>query len=156
MSKRQIIIIILLTFFLAGCKEGVKDIKVTSCRIVSVVPEGLSSISAFIEVGIHNPVVGFEATDVRGVVKMKGQDALIVTADQLIVSGHCDKVYTLPLKGSIAKGFNPFQLLKLIDDEAGLDQLTLSATGKVSLRNGLGKNLEIKDLPLSKLLEEKK
>ena len=140
---------------LAGCKGGsYKDIAVTSARIVSIVPEGLSDLSALIEVGIHNPTVGFEVTNLEGLARYRGQDALTATADQLIVAGRTDKVYLIPVKGHIAQGFNPFQLLRLISAEADFDDVTFTITGKVALRGGIGKNIELKDIPLSSLLNQ--
>ena len=155
--KNTLRILLLLVFALlfAGCKgKGIKDIKVTSVRIISVTPVGLNGLTALVEVGVHNPTVAFELTDIKGLARFKGQDALNVTADQLIVSGHTDKVYRIPVQGEIAEGFNPLQLVRLVADERAFDDLTISVKGKVALRGGLGKKIEIKDIPLSSLMKK--
>lgn len=150
-----ILLMVLCALLLGGCKgKSYKDIKVTSVRLVSIVPEGLADLTALIEVGVHNPTVAFEVTDLEGIARFQGEDALSVSADQLIVSGNSDKVYSIPLKGHISKGFNPFQLLKLLGKDASYDDITLSVKGKIALRGGLGKNIELKDVPLGSLLNK--
>ena len=155
MKRIHILVLVLLSLLLAGCKgHSYKDITVTSARIISIVPEGLSDLSALIEVGIHNPTVAFEVTGLEGLAKYQGQDAVTVSADQLIVSGRTDQVYRIPVRGHIAEGFNPFQLLKLVSNESAYDDVTFTVTGKVALRGGIGKNIELKDIPLSTLISQ--
>ena len=155
MKRAYILILMLLSLLLAGCKgEGIKDISVTSARIVSIVPEGLTGLAALVEVEIHNPSVAFEVTDLHGLAKYCGEDAFTADADQLIVAGHTDKVYRIPVRGKIADGFNPFQLLRLIGNEAAYDDVTFTVQGRVSLRGGIGKNIELKDIPLSSILKK--
>lgn len=151
----RILLLLALALLLAGCKgKGIKDIKVNSARIVSVTPEGLNGLTALVEVGVHNPTVAFELTDITGLARFKGQEALQVKADQLIVSGHTDKVYRIPVQGEIAEGFNPLQLVRLVADENAFDDLTITVKGKVALRGGIGKKIEIKDIPLSSLMKK--
>ena len=77
MKRIHILVLVLLSLLLAGCKgHSYKDITVTSARIISIVPEGLSDLSALIEVGIHNPTVAFEVTGLEGLAKYQGQDAV--------------------------------------------------------------------------------
>ena len=45
-----------MVLLLSGCQgRRLQDIKVTSARIVSIVPQGLTELSAVVEVEIHNP-----------------------------------------------------------------------------------------------------
>ncbi|NLZ19017.1 MAG: hypothetical protein GXY24_01930 [Bacteroidales bacterium] len=153
MKRLCTFLLLALTLVLAGCQgRSLKDIKVTSARIVSIVPEGLTDLSALVEVGIHNPSVAFEVTDLIGLARFEGKDALSVTADQLIVAGHSDQLYQIPLKGHIEEGFNPFRLLRLLGSESSLDDVTVSFKGRVALRGGIGKNIEMEDIPLSTLI----
>lgn len=156
MKRARVIVLVLLSLLLAGCKGGgFKDITVTSARIVSIVPEGLTGLSALVEVGIHNPSLAFELTELEGMACFRGQDAMQVSADQLIVAGHTDKVYRIPMRGHIADGFNPFQLLRLLGSDSSYDDITFSVTGRVALRGGIGKKIELRDIPLSSLLSQK-
>ena len=131
MKNRPIVYVILLcclSLLLSGCGKGAKDIKVTGFRLVSI-------------------------TDVSITVDMHEQPAVVFEADQLMVEGHCAKTYSLPLKGRIVDTFNPFQLLKLFSNEDSLDNLKASARARVALRGGIGKNIEIKDIPLKDLID---
>lgn len=145
-------LLLALALVLSGCQgKRLQDIKVTSARIVSIVPEGLSNISALIEVGIHNPSVAVELRDVVGMAHYEDMNILSVTADQLIIEGHTDKLYQIPLKGHIEEGFNPLRLIRLFGGESSMDDITVSFRGRVSLRGGIGKDIEMEDIPLSTL-----
>lgn len=155
MKRFHFVLLLLLALLLSGCKgKSIKDISVTSVRLVSIVPEGLTGLSALVEVGIHNPTVGFELFDIEGLARYQGQDAFSAKADQLVVSGNTDKLYRIPVQGQIAEGFNPFQLLKLFGSESTFDDVTFTVRGKVALRGGVGKNIEIKDIPLSQFFNK--
>lgn len=155
MRKHIAIIVMFASLLLTGCKgHGVKDIEVTSFKIVSIVPKGVSGITALVEVGIHNPMVGFEVTDVHATAKVKDAEALVLTADQLMVPGHTDKVYSIPVKGSIVEGFNPLQLLKIFSNDLNMSDVTVTVKAKVALRGGVGKNIEIKDIPISNFVSK--
>ena len=153
MKRIHILALVLCCLLLAGCKGGsFKDIKVTSARIISIVPEGLTDLNALIEVGVHNPTVALEITNMIGMARFEDMNMLSVSADQLIVEGHSDKEYQIPLRGHIEEGFNPFRLLRLLGDEASLDDVTVSFKARVALRGGLGKNIEMVDIPILSLL----
>lgn len=149
--KRFGIILLAACLLLTSCGKGVKDIALSSFRLVSVSPQGLSGVTMLVEVGVDNPTVGFEITDVNAVLKLDSVPALLLTADQLMVEGRAQKLYTIPLKGQIAEGFNPFQLLRLISDDSVMSRLTADVSARAALRGGLGKNIEMKDIKLDSL-----
>ena len=155
MKRFHILLLLIPLLLLTGCKgKGIKDISVTSVRLISITPEGFNGVSALIEVGIHNPTIGFEVTNLTGLAKFQGQDALSVHADQLMVPGHSDKLYRIPLQGSIAEGFNPLRLLRLLAKDASYEDVTFDIHARVAARGGLGKNIEILDIPLSGMLKQ--
>ena len=149
--KRFGIIFIAACLLLTSCGKGVKDIALTSFRLLSVSPQGLNGVTLLVEVGVDNPTVGFEITDVNAVLKLDTAPALLLTADQLMVEGHAQKNYTIPLKGQIADGFNPFQLLRLISDDSVMSRLTADVSARAALRGGLGTNIDIEDIKLDSL-----
>ena len=154
MKRFRVIFVVIFALLLSACGGKVKDIRVTSFSIVSIAPQGLSGITALVEVGIHNPTVGFEVTNLNAVIKMKGQDMIYLSADQLMVEGHSEKKYDVPVKGSLADGFNPFQLLRLLNNEANMEDMTLSVSARPALRGGVGKTIEINDMPLKELIDK--
>ena len=155
MQRARLSLLLLLVMLLAGCKgNSFQDVQVTSARIISIVPEGLTGLSALVEVGIHNPTVSFELSGLQGVARYRGQDAFLASSDRVLVSGHEDKVYRIPVQGQIADGFNPFTLLRLIGADGSYDDVTFTFTGRVSLRGGIGRNIELADIPLSSLIQK--
>ncbi len=154
MERLRVIISAVLLLLLSSCGGSVKDIRVTSFKIVSIAPQGLSGITALVEVGVHNPAMGFEVTDLHATLKMREQEAVHLSSDQLMVAGRTDKTYTVPLKGEIADGFNPFQLLKLLSNEVDYSQVTVSLSARLALRGGVGRTVEYNDVPLSSLIDK--
>lgn len=154
MERFRVIFIAIFALLLSSCGNKVKDISVTSFNIVSIAPQGLTGITALVEIGIHNPTVGFEVTNLNAIIKMKGQEMIYLSADQLMVEGHSEKQYDIPVKGRLADGFNPFQLLKLFSNEADIEDMTLSISARPALRGGVGKVVEINDMPLKKLIDK--
>lgn len=154
MERFRVIFIAIFALLLSSCGKKVKDISVTSFNIVSIAPQGLTGITALVEIGIHNPTVGFEVTNLNAIIKMKGQEMIYLSADQLMVEGHSEKQYDIPVKGRLADGFNPFQLLKLLSNEADIEDMTLSISARPALRGGVGKVVEINDMPLKKLIDK--
>lgn len=158
--KRLFIVLAMAVILLSGCKgRSLKDIKVNSLEIVSLSPHGLRDIDAVVRLTVDNPSVGFELTDILGQVKYKGEEAIIITADQLLVSGKAEKTYTIPLHGTIADDFNPFQLLNLMNSRGGenkinLDDVTLDISLRPALRGGIGTTVVKKDIRVSDFLKK--
>lgn len=153
MKKVRLLLLLCLSLLLAGCKDrGFQDITVTSVRLVSIIPEGLTGVSAELEVGIHNPALAFRVEDLTGAAKFQGQEALLLSAEPLDVAARCDSLYLIPLRGRVNGDFNPLRLLRLLGGEADLDDISFDIRARASLRSGLGKNIEMLDIPLSSLL----
>lgn len=153
MKKVRLLLLLCLSLLLAGCKDrGFQDITVTSVRLVSITPEGLTGVSAELEVGIHNPTLAFRVEDLTGAAKFQGQEALLLSAEPLDVAARCDSLYLIPLRGRVDGDFNPLRLLRLLGGEADLDDISFDIRARASLRSGLGKNIEMLDIPLSSLL----
>ena len=153
MKKVRLLLLLCLSLLLAGCKDrGFQDITVTSVRLVSIIPEGLTGVSAELEVGIHNPTLAFRVEDLTGAAKFQGQEALLLSAEPLDVAARCDSLYLIPLRGRVDGDFNPLRLLRLLGGEADLDDISFDIRARASLRSGLGKNIEMLDIPLSSLL----
>ncbi|MBQ0127708.1 MAG: hypothetical protein MJY91_03575 [Bacteroidales bacterium] len=148
--KRITAILCLCILILSGCSKTYKDIKVTSFEVISITPKGLNQVDALVDVGIYNPIVGFEVTDVLGVLKMDGEPCVNISTDQLTISGKTEKVYRIPLHGELEPGFNPLSLLK-VAQTLDFSGFTADVNGKVSLRGGIGKTIALKGLKLGEL-----
>ena len=150
-------LLILLPLLLSGCKgRSLQDVELTSVRLVSIVPQGLTSVSAVVEVGIRNPSAAFNLTDLEAVAKFHGEEAVRLGASPITVPGRSDDLYQIPLEGRLAEGFNLLRMLRLIGQGTEMDDVTFDLRGRVSLRSGIGKNFEMLDVPLSSVLDATK
>lgn len=150
---RILLLTLLLTLLLSGCKSrGFQDVAITSVRLVSIVPEGFNNVTAVVEVGVRNPTVAFELSQVEALARFQGEPALTATSETITIPKHSDSVYLIPLRGRLSEGFNPFRLLRLLADEASFDDITFDVRCRASLRSGFGRNIELSDIPLSTLL----
>ena len=129
---------------LCSCGKSLKDIKITSYEVSSVAPRGLSAFDATIDLGVNNPSVQFSLSAISATVKMDGTPCLYLTADDV-------KVATLILHGVLDKAFNPFSLLTLLQNP-DLEPITLDLSYHGSLKGGLGKDFEYKDIKVKDLI----
>ena len=154
-ARIPVLVLLLLSLLLAGCKGGsYKDITITSARIVSIVPEGLTGLSALLEVGVHNPAGAIELSELEGMARYRGQDALALTAEPVSVAARSDQLIRIPIQGRLAGGLNPLQLLGMVSGGVNYDDVTFSLSGRAGLRGGIGKNFELKDIPLGTLVNQ--
>jgi len=150
--KRVLTLLLLCTALLSSCTGRFKDIKMTSYDIVSITPKGLSSVDAIIDLGIDNPAMGITLKDIRGVARLNGEPCLYITAEDVKIEGRSEKEYRIPLHGVLGDEFNPFQLLTLLKG-ADLSGVKVDASARAEIGCGIGKNIEIKDMSLDKLLK---
>ena len=138
---------------LCSCGKSFQDIKVTSVDLVSLSPLGLSAVDVEVNVGVDNPTVQVALTQLNAVVKMDGTPCLNITADDVTLAAKTQDIYPLLLHGSLAEGFNPFQLLGLLGTY-DFSPLTIDVFFHGALKSGLGKDFEYRDIALKDLLEK--
>ena len=140
---------------LSGCGvRRLQEVRVSSARIVRLLPAGPGGPSALVEIGISNPAVAFEVSDLEGRLRYKGGDLLLLSAEPFFVAARSDSAYTVPVQGRFAEDVNPLRIVRLISGN-GLDynDMTVSLRGRVNLRGKIGKDIELEDVPLRTLLE---
>ena len=130
---------------LCSCGKSLKDIKITSYEVTSVAPRGLSAFDATIDLGVNNPSVQFSLSAISATVKMDGAPCLYLTADDVKVEAR------IILHGVLDKAFNPFSLLTLFQNP-DLEPITLDLSYHGSLKGGLGKDFEYKDIKVKDLI----
>lgn len=153
---RILAVLLLCALLLAGCAgRRLQDVRVTSARIVRVLPEGPGGPSALVELGIRNPSVAFGLSELAGTARWQGRDMLELEAEPLSVPARSDALYDIPVRIRFADGFSPLRLVRLITGHTlDYDDMTVSLRGKISLRGGIGKNIELEEVPLRTLLEQ--
>jgi hypothetical protein len=140
---------------LAGCGSlrKVRDIKVTSVSLESYSLNGLRSADGVLAVGIDNPSFAFTVTRLDGVLKYKGEEVALYSADKFSVDKQCVKVYDVPCKAFLGEGISLMQVMQIIR-QGNLEGLTTDIEAKVKLKNGAGTKLKFKDLDLQKMAEK--
>ncbi|MBP5719897.1 MAG: hypothetical protein J6W82_02380 [Bacteroidales bacterium] len=147
----ELLIVALAALCLTSCGKSFKDIKVTSCDVVSVSPKGLTSFDAELNLGVDNPASQITLSQMNATVKMDGAPCLYLTADDVTVAPRAEQTYSLLLHGLMDSNFNPFTLLSLIK-QPDLSAMTIDLTFHGALKCGIGKDFEYKDIPLTNLL----
>lgn len=150
--KRSILILAACAALLTGC-HSFKDIKVNSFELTKVVPVGLSAIEAEVDVEIDNPTVGFAVENLEGLLKMDGDSCMTISSDLVRIEKKSVRHYTIPLHGRLADGFNPFQLLSILSSK-DLSVFTIDVKAHGTLKGGIGKDVEYKDIPLTSLIDK--
>ncbi len=150
-----IIAAVAMVSFLAGCGSlrKVQDIKVTSVALESYSLKGLRSADAVLAVGIDNPTFAFTVTRLDGVLKYKGEEVAVYTADTVSVDRQCVKVYDVPCTAILGEGVTLMQVMQIVR-QGNLEGLTTDIEAKVKLKNGAGTKLKFKDLDLQKMAEK--
>lgn len=138
-------------FMVEGCSR-VRDIKVTSCKLISVSPSGLKSMEGILEVGVDNPSVKFRLDDIEGKIYRNGEILAYITADPVEIAGRTRALYDVKGKAAIAPGVSVLTLLGMV---RGVDpkEFTIDISAKVKAR-GIGKTVERKGIPLTDLMDE--
>lgn len=136
---------------LAGC-AGVKDIKVTSCSIMSISPNGLKALDAVLALGIDNPIMAFRIENLSGEIKRSESGFATFSAGDLPVQRKCEKVYPLSCSGSIDRSVSLIDLLKLAASQ-DFSEFTVNLNVKIKLKCGIGATLHFKDIKVTDLMD---
>lgn len=150
-----IITAVMVMSVLSGCGSlrKVQDIKVTSVALESYSLKGLRSADAVLAVGIDNPTFAFTVTRLDGVLKYKGEEVAVYSADTVSVDRQCVKVYDVPCTAILGEGVTLMQVMQIVR-QGNLEGLTTDIEAKVKLKNGAGTKLKFKDLDLQEMAEK--
>ena len=155
-GKRNIVLIALALFALlvCGCAD-LKDIKVTSCSVKSVMPSGLRSIQGSLALGIDDPSIGFTLSGIEGIVKYNDRVVGNFSGGPVSVDGHSSQVYDMNCTATLSKDVSLAELFAWAANK-NFDGFTTDFSAKVRVLGGIGKTLKFKDVPLKKLLDKAK
>lgn len=149
----KILLTALVVLCCSSCGKSLKDIQVTSCKLTSISPRGLSSFDASLDLVVDNPSVQVSLTKMSATLKMNGEPCLYLTADDVTLNPKSQEVYTLTVHGLMDSKFNPFSLLSLLQD-MDLEPMSVDVFCHGALKSGIGKDFVYKDLPLKDLLDK--
>ncbi|MBQ9462093.1 MAG: hypothetical protein IJU68_00360 [Bacteroidales bacterium] len=136
---------------LSSCSGSFKDIKLTSCELVSLSPRGLSAFDAVLNLSIDNPAPQVTLSEMSAVIKMNQVPCLHLTAEDITISPRTELIYSVTFHGTMDENFNPFTLLSLVK-QPDLAAMTIDVGFRGTLKSGLGKYFEYKDIPVKDLI----
>ena len=135
---------------LTGCGD-VRDIKVTSVNIENISLNGFRGANVDLAVGIDNPAFRVELSEIEGALKHSGKVLGRLAMDPFTVQGRSAEIYHLKALLTIGEDATLRDLLKLTDMTM-LNECMIDISLKARLKNGVAAPIEIKDIPLKKLL----
>lgn len=150
--KRFLPAFLLAAALLCSCVNSYKNIKITDCQLHSVTPTGLRALDAMVTLTVDNPATDLIIRDVHGMIKRDGEAFLKVTASDIFVEGKCVKDYRVPLNGEL---MGEGGMLSLFTSLSGNTQAayTVDIVALISLKSGLRRTFEYKDIPMEDLLK---
>ena len=135
---------------LASCKMN--EVKVTSCDIAQVMPTGFRSARITLSLGVDNPAREFSVTDIQAVVKLSGEEAGILKADDVTVKARTSQTYTIPVQANLTGDalHSVFDVTKITD----YSQVTVDFSA--TLRSGIFfvKKFQFTDIPLQEFANQ--
>ena len=144
--------VLLVLLSVSSCHSKFKEVRVTSFAVSSVVPTGLRSFDAVVALGVDNPAASFTLRNVRATVRRDTSAVFLLSVEDVPVRGHSEKSYQVPVHGTLAPGVTLLSLAVLarsFDPE----EYAVDVSARATLAGNVGKNLEYKDIPLSKLMK---
>jgi len=151
--KRFLPILAVLILCLTGCTSAFKNIDVTSCELEGISPVGLSSVELKLNVGVHNPAPQFTLSAISGTVKIGDKPFLLLSSSDVTIAGKSDDTYTIDVLGTLAGGINPLVAFSIIRNK-DFSSLKADFKAHVTLKSGAGKDIEMKDMPLSEIIDK--
>ena len=131
-----------------SCGNPFKDFKIESFEIVQLKENGANAATAFVELGLDNPVAAFELSGISAILKIDGQEYARLTTpetEKLIISKGKQKQH-FSADVHLCEGVNPFLILSVLQTING-PSLKLDIEARAAVRGGAGARLKIsKDL----------
>lgn len=152
--KTLILTIVALVFSLSGCRN-VKDIDITSVKLEAISPEGLRSLNIYLAVGIDNPAMQIELTEIQGSLKHSGKIIGRLAMDPIKVQARSAETYHVRANVSLAEGAGLKDLMVLMDEQA-LNECLVDVSVRPKFKSGLSAPVTLTDIPLKKLLDRVK
>ncbi len=153
MAKRRnillIAVLVLSVSALSSC-AGYRNLSLSDYRVGSVSPRGMRAVDAELALVICNPSGAFRISDVRGIVRHKGEAVATFSSEGLRISRRSEREYSLPLSGELSPGTSLLQLMQFPGWKP--EEVTVDVDARVRLRfPGLSKKVRIRDCSLADL-----
>lgn len=136
---------------LAGGCGRFQDIRPVSANVESFQPEGFRSLSMIVSVEFDNPAPQVTVSEIKGAVMHSGKVLGRVAIDPFTLEARKQKHYTLKATITLDETQSLMGLMSVVTDDF-IDKCTVDISAKASLKSGASRDLGVKELPLSKIL----
>lgn len=149
--KAFILLMLAAVMSLSGCRK-IRDISITSVALEAISPAGMRSLDVYLAVGIDNPAMQIELTDIQGALKYSGKIIGRLAMDPVKVQARSAEIYHVKANVSLAEGAGLKDLMVLMNEEA-LNSCLIDVSVRPKLKSGLSAPINLEDIPLKKLLD---
>ena len=148
-----ILLLSVMLLALSGCKSvrNVKNISVSSVKVEAIAPQGLQGINVFLAIGIDNPAMQITLENINGALKYSGKVLGRVSVDPFTLQARSAEIYHLRAFVTLGEDATLKDLLMLAD-MTKLQECMVDVSATPRLKSGLGAPINLKDIPLKKLL----
>ena len=148
-----IVLLSVMLLALSGCKSvrNVKNISVSSVKVEAIAPQGLQGINVFLAIGVDNPAMQITLENINGALKYSGKVLGRVSVDPFMLQARSAEIYHLRAFVTLGEDATLKDLLMLAD-MTKLQECMVDVSVTPRLKGGLGAPINLKDIPLKKLL----
>ena len=136
---------------LAGCQK-IKDIRVTSTKIVSLDIRGLSGAEIIIEAGVDNPAREISLSEIEGELKHSGKVLGRVAVAPIVLKSKTHEKYQIEATVKIGEDATLRDVM-MFADVRKLGECTVDVSALAKIKGGGKKKIAVKDIPMKELLE---
>lgn len=148
-----ILLLSVMLLALSGCKSvrNVKNISVSSVKVEAIAPQGLQGINVFLAIGVDNPAMQITLENINGALKYSGKVLGRVSVDPFTLQARSAEIYHLRAFVTLGEDATLKDLL-MLTDMTKLQECMVDVSVTSRLKGGLGAPINLKDIPLKKLL----
>lgn len=149
----RILLAAVLCVLMSSCGK-IKDIHLTSYKIVSLTPVGFRGLDIVVDLGIDNPSMQFTVADINAELFRQGVSlGTFVNSEDIVVKKKTVGNYTLSGRASLSQGVS---LIQALGYAAKFDasEYTISCSADVILKSGMKVRIDKKNVPLTSLIKE--
>lgn len=137
-----------------GCSVSrYKEIKLSSFDIESFNLESSRTVNFVALVGVSNPAPAFRLDTAFATIKADGREIVHLSTSDVPVAAKKDSVYRVPVKGTLVPGINVLSMIGALKDD-GMEAVTADIDAKLTIRGGIGKTIEYRDVKLEELKDK--
>ena len=138
---------------LTGCAASrIGDISLQDYKVEEISPAGLRGVDVVLALTVCNPSVKITVSDISGTIYRKGTEFAVFSADPVTLNRKSTETYRVKGNLSLSSGVSLFDVISLA---GGFDpeEFTLDVHAHGTLKNGIGKDVDKVQVPLSRLME---